>query len=125
MGANPSYANGKHINVMTAEQKQLIAEKLKCIRPGQTYPTSVIIIERAIGELTDTSLTARTIKFYLNSFQCGMYCAIFVGDQIIPMQTGDNNNKTFVRKIEGDIRKALNRDVESIEIGSILQVKSP
>ena len=92
-----------------------ITERLKEIKPGENYPSSVHITEDFNGH-------EMTIKFNLNSYFCGMYCAIYTGESGMPCQTGDHNNKTFVAKLKKDIAKAIKRKAK-VEIGAILPIK--
>ena len=91
-------------------------EKLKEIKAGKNYPTSVTITEDFDGKEV-------TIKFLLQSYIVGMYCAIHFPNETIPHQTGDHNNKTFVTKLKKDIKKAIARGA-TVEIGSIVPIKT-
>ena len=87
-------------------------EQLKEIVPGETYPGSVVITEPG-GDV---------VKFLLQSYFVGMYCAIYPPNVTQPIQTGDHNNKTFVRKLKTDINKALKRGAK-VEIGYVRPIK--
>lgn len=85
--------------------------KLDSIKPGINYPNYVTITERIKGKL-------QTIKFNLCSYMVGMYCAIYMGDASMPVQTGDHDNIKFVRKLKKDIARAIKRGAK-VEFGSI------
>jgi hypothetical protein len=91
-------------------------EKLKQIKAGTNYPSSVTITETHEGKEV-------VVKFLLQSYIVGMYCAIHFPNETIPHPTGDHNNKTFVTKLKKDIKKAIARGA-TVEIGSILPVKT-
>jgi len=91
-------------------------ESLKLIEPGKTYPSTVTIAETIDGKETE-------VKFILQSYIVGMYCAIYVNSQTVPAQTGDHDNMTLVRGLKSDIAKAIKRGAK-VEIGSILEVKA-
>jgi len=82
-------------------------EQLKAIKPGKTYPSEVVVIEK----------NHQTIKFCLNSFYVGMYCAVYLNGNLA-LQTGDRNNKTFCLKLKRNLKAALTRGA-TLEIGSI------
>ena len=84
---------------------------LDSIKPGKTYPRSVEVTETVEGKTT-------LIRFLLQSYVVGMYCAIYFPGNSIPHQTGDHNNSTFVRKLKNDLRKAIDRGA-TVEIDSI------
>lgn len=86
-------------------------EQLKAIVPGKTYPSEVEITEK----------DGRVIKFLLNSYYCGMYCAIYANGNLA-MQTGDHNNKKFTTGLKRDVIKALKRGA-IVEIDSVRDVK--
>jgi hypothetical protein len=92
-----------------------IQEKLKMIVPGKTYPQSVHIVEQVDGK-------EMKIRFLLQSYVVGMYCAIHFPHCQIPEQTGDHNNKTLVAKLKKDIAKAIERGAQ-VEIGAIIPIK--
>jgi len=85
-------------------------DQLKAIRPGKTYPRSVEITETDNGEETQ-------IKFLLQSYYVGMYCAIYTGPGV-PHQVGDHNNRRLVTRLKRDIVKAIQRGAK-VEIGTI------
>ena len=85
---------------------------LKQIKPGKNYPYRV--------EVTEPD--GMKIVFNLNSFYCGMYCAIYVGANQMPQQTGDHNNKTFVAQLKRDLKKAITRGA-TVEISGIRDCK--
>lgn len=87
-------------------------EQLKKIVPGKTYTTGVVI----------TETTGEVVKFCMNSFFVGMYCAIYVNGRLAT-QAGDHDNKGFTRKLKRDIVKAMDRGAK-VEIDSIFPVKS-
>ena len=91
-------------------------EQLKQIKAGTNYPTNVTITENIEGEET-------TVKFILQSYIVGMYCAIYFGNETMPHQTGDHNNKTFVGKLKKDIKAAIERGAK-VEIGTIAPIKT-
>ena len=98
---------------MDKELKQQLAE----IKPGETYPAHVMIKEK-----TDTGKDI-SIKFLLQSYISGMYCAIHINGSDVPdVQTGDHDNKKFVTKFKRDIKKALERG-GTVEIGDLRDVK--
>ena len=90
-------------------------DQLELIKPGKTYPSYVEITELLDGETC-------TVKFNLQSYVCGMYCAIYFPGQTIPHQCGDHNNMSFVRKLKKDIARAIERGADVI-IGSIQDIK--
>lgn len=92
-----------------------IQEKLKMIKPGKTYPQSVNIVEQVDGK-------EMKIRFALQSYVVGMYCAIYFPERQCPHQTGDHNNKTFVAGLKKDITKAIERGA-TVEIGAIIPIK--
>ena len=85
---------------------------LRDIKPGVNYPRMVIITE------TD----GMVVNFYLQSYIVGMYCAIHFPDRDMPVQRGDNNNKTFVRELKATIKSAIKRGAK-VEIGALWPVK--
>jgi hypothetical protein len=87
-----------------------LSEQLKAIKPGKTYPRSVDITEMYDGE-------EMKIRFLLQSYCVGMYCAIHAGPGV-PCQTGDHNNRNFVTKLKKDVVKAIQRGAK-VEIGTI------
>jgi hypothetical protein len=89
-------------------------EALKKIIPGKTYPSDVVITEEVEGQ------TMR-VRFCLNSFIVGMYCAVYLNGKFA-CQTGDHNNKTRVASLKKGIKKALARGA-TVEIGNIWEVK--
>ena len=96
---------------MNKKQISDLTEQLKAIVPGKTYPSSVEITE-----------DGKKIVFNLNSFFVGMYLAINV-DGCCIHQGGDHNNKSIVRDLKSDIKKAILRGA-TVEIGSIRNVKT-
>ena len=82
-----------------------IKDQLKQIIPGKTYPRYVTITETIDVKLTE-------VRFLLQSYYVGMYCALHFGQGDIPHQCGDHNNKTFVGKLKKDIEKAVARGAE-------------
>ena len=98
---------------MTKELKQQLAT----IKPGETYPAYVEIKEK-----TDKGKDIR-IKFLLQSYVVGMYCAIHINGSDVPdIQTGDHDNKKFVSGLKRDIKKAL-KSGGTVEIGDLREVK--
>jgi len=91
-------------------------EKLKMIVPGKTYPREVVVTETFKGKLME-------VKFLLQSYMVGMYCAIHVNGGPIPMQTGDHNNKSCVTRLKKDIAKAIERGAK-VEISAIVPIAS-
>lgn len=88
------------------------AEKqLALIKPGVNYPRTVRITEKLDKKIA-------TITFSLCSYFVGMYCAMQVPDRSLPVQLGDHDNKTFVRKLVGDIRAAIGRGAQ-VEIDNV------
>jgi len=82
---------------------------LKPIVPGKTYPSYVEVIEK----------DGTKVKFLLQSYYVGMYCAIHMNGNTVPaVQTGDHDNTKFCRKLKGDLNKAYERGA-TVEIGSI------
>lgn len=90
-------------------------KRLDEIIPGKTYPTEVIIYERDEDG---------PVRFLLQSYIVGMYCAIHFPRARVPLQTGDHNNKTFVAKLKKDIKRAMEERNALVEIGMIVPVKS-
>jgi hypothetical protein len=93
-----------------------IKEQLDAIKPGKNYPASVEVTETVDGEV-------HTIKWFLQSYVVGMYCAIYFPGSTLPCQTGDRNNKGFVAQLKKELVKALVRGAE-IEIGTLRPVKT-
>jgi hypothetical protein len=84
-------------------------ELLKKIKPGKTYPTSVTVTEP----------NGMVVKFLLCSYFVGMYCAIHLNGNSMPVsQTGDRNNIKFCRGLKRDLNKAIARGAV-VEIGTI------
>ena len=111
---------------MTAERIKIVESQLKEIKPGKNYPGSVCIVEPRTSELATLDVEdpdKRTVRFYLNSFFVGMYCAIYFPGQTLPHQNGDNDNKKFVRGLIKDIKKAIARNVDDIRIGPLRECK--
>lgn len=100
---------------MEAKALELTKARLAEIKPGINYPRSVRIKEVVKGETLD-------VRFVLQSYEVGMYCAIYTPDNSIPAQVGDHNNKTFVGKLVKDITKAIARGAD-VEISSLDYVK--
>lgn len=96
---------------MNKNQTADLNKKLKEIVPGKTYPSSVEITE-----------DGKKIVFNLNSFFVGMYLAINVDGRCIH-QGGDHNNKSIVRDLKSDIKKAILRGA-IVEIGGIRNIKT-
>lgn len=86
--------------------------KLDSILPGKTYPLQVDIVEKD---------GAATVKFQMQSYLTGMYCAIHFNGQLAG-QGGHSNQKTFTRGLKKDIVNALNRGA-TVTIGTIANVK--
>lgn len=74
------------------------------IQPGH-YPASVLVTES----------DGIRVEFLLQSYQCGMYCAIYVNDSG-PQQTGDHDNRRFLRGLKRDLAKAIERGA-TVELG--------
>jgi hypothetical protein len=91
-------------------------KRLKEIKAGTNYPSNVTITEIVDGK-------SIKIRFLLQSYIVGMYCAIHTPNDTIPHQSGDNNNRTFVTRLKKDIKKAIERGA-TVEIGSIVPVKT-
>ena len=86
-----------------------ITDKLKAIKPGKTYPSYVKVTEK----------DGVKVEFHLNSFYVGMYCAVHINGNSMPVfQTGDHNNKKFCTRLMRDLKKAIERGA-TVEIGSI------
>jgi len=97
--------------IMKEAPAKSTADTLKAIKPGETYPRDVIITE------SDGTI----VKFLLESYFVGMYCAVYINGDLC-QQTGDHNNKSFVARLKKDIQKALKRDA-TIEFGAVFPVK--
>ena len=82
-------------------------EILKTITPGKNYPADVEVTEK----------DGMKVKFCMNSFFVGMYCAIYVNGNLAT-QTGDHNNKGFCAKLKKDLAKAIARGA-TVEISGI------
>ena len=93
-----------------------LTKQLEQIVPGKTYPYSVYIQEVINGKVIK-------IKFLLQSYVVGMYCAIHVEDSTQSFQTGHQNQKSFTAKLKKDIVKAITRGA-TVEIGPIQNVKT-
>jgi hypothetical protein len=89
-------------------------DKLEQIQPGVNYPTSVNITEK-VGD------RSFTLSLNLYSYRVGMYCAIYQDGHCIN-QTGDHDNRRFVRDLKGDIGHAIKRGAV-VEIGAIRPVQ--
>lgn len=96
--------------------KSKIIEQINSIKPGVNYPCSVHIEEK-------TPEGTMKLKFLLQSYIVGMYCAIHANGAEIPHQTGDYDNKKFVRGLKKDLLEAVERGAE-IEIGPLRLVKT-
>jgi len=83
------------------------------IKPGKNYPASVSVTEK----------DGHRIKFLLQSYFVGMYCAIYTDEGRLPFQTGDHNDKTFVGKLKRDLARATKRGA-TVEIETLLPVKT-
>ncbi len=79
------------------------------IIPGKTYPSMVTVTE------TD----GKVARFMLQSYQTGMYCAIYFNGELAGQSGGDN--KRFISKLKRDLLKALTRKA-TVEIDSIRNV---
>ena len=100
-------SRGRYLNESDTMNAPL--DQIKAIKPGVNYPSFVCIEEP----------DHQVIKFLLQSYFVGMYCAIHVGDSRMPaVQTGDRNNKTFVTKLKRDLNKALVRGA-TLQIGAL------
>ena len=88
--------------------------KMAEILPGETYPKFVKITEKVGGKQLE-------VRFYLQSYYVGMYCAMHF-NRGSAQQLGDNNNKTFVAKLKKDINGAIKRGAE-VEIANVSLVK--
>lgn len=82
------------------------------IKPGKTYPSSVVVTEK----------DGMVVKFCMNSFFVGMYCAIYVNGSLAT-QNGDHNNKGFCTKLKKDLKAALARGA-TLEISGIRNVQT-
>lgn len=83
-------------------------EQLKEIKPGKNYPACVKITENGPeGKPAE-------VKFLLQSYSVGMYCAIYFPGDSMPCQTGDYDNKKFVGKLVKDIKRAIARGAEVV-----------
>jgi len=102
------------MNTLVSDKQ--LEEKLKEIKPGKDYPSSVYIEE-------DTDKGLMKVQFYLQSYLVGMYAAIYVNGSTSPAQSGDHNNKTFVTRLKKDLTAAIKRGAK-VEIGPILPVKT-
>jgi hypothetical protein len=87
-------------------------EILKTIKPGKNYPADVEVIEK----------NGMKVKFCMNSFFVGMYCAIYVNGNLAS-QTGDYDNKKFCTDLKKDLTKAIARGA-IVEISSIRSITS-
>jgi hypothetical protein len=88
-----------------------LQKQMDSILPGKTYPSQVDIVEK----------DGKTVKFQMQSYLTGMYCAIHFNGQLAG-QGGHSNQKTFTRNLKKDIVSALNRGA-TVTIGSIANVK--
>jgi hypothetical protein len=81
------------------------------IKPGTNYPKYVTVEEELEGE-------KMCMKFYLQSYSVGMYCAMHLNSDS-PVQGGDHDNKRFVASLKRDLTAALERGakvtIEGIE----------
>jgi hypothetical protein len=91
-----------------------IKDQLKQIIPGKTYPRCVTITETVNGKFLE-------LRFMLQSYCVGMYCAIHFDRGSVPHQCGDHDNKKFVRGLKNDIARAVSRGAE-VTIESISPV---
>ncbi len=89
-------------------------EKLDAIKPGVNYPSCV--------HITETKGKKMDVKFLLNSFMVGMYCAIHINGGSMPVQTGDHDNKKFVTGLKKDIFRAIKRGAK-VEIDALYPCK--
>jgi hypothetical protein len=90
------------------ETKKALAK----IIPGKNYVNFV--------EVTENDGTE--VRFYMQSYIVGMYAAIHFKGASTPIQTGDHDNKRFMRGLKKDLEKAIKRGAK-IEFGSIIPVK--
>lgn len=100
---------------MNTKQKEAVLDVIKSIKPGENYPSFVLIEAKVKGQKLK-------LKFLLNSFYVGMYCAIYINDAVVPQQTGGYDNKKFVRGLKRDITKAVERGAK-VTIGQMRSVK--
>ena len=94
------------------EKQKWPCKRLTQLFPARPYPTDVTITKEG-----------GTFKFCLQSYVVGMYCAIYAQGSSSPLQTGDRNNHSFVRKLKSDLKSAEKRGA-TVEIGQVLPVIS-
>lgn len=82
------------------------------IKPGKNYPVYAVVTE------PDNTV----ISFTLCSYAVGMYCQVNVNGNLAN-QTGDHDNRKFVRGLKRDLLKAISRG-SKVELGSFREVKS-
>ncbi len=99
---------------MDEKQRAKVLEQLQAIKPGQNYPRHAMVTEMVEGKREE-------VKFALNSFYVGMYCAIHINGATIPIQSGDHDNKRLVRGLKRDLTRALERGA-LVEIGALYPV---
>ena len=95
-----------------SEDHKLTEQRLKDWKPGVNYPGSV--------EVTEPD--GNQIKFLMQSYFVGMYCAIYFPGSSQPHQTGDHDNTGFSRKLKKDLKNALARGAKVV-ISSLRPVK--
>ena len=91
-------------------------ESLKLIKPGINYPSKVTVEEVVDGK-------TMLVKFLLQSYAVGMYCAIYVNSEHPPAQIGDHNNKKVVTSLKKDLAAAIKRKAK-VTIGTLQPVKT-
>jgi hypothetical protein len=96
---------------MTKTQKAKIVRQLADIRPGVNYPGQVMVSETVDGKRLN-------VRFLLQSYYVGMYCAIHVNGASMPHQTGDHDNKKLVRGLVNNLQMALERGAD-VTIGPL------
>ena len=82
------------------------------------FPVDVVV--DAIKAITEEG---GRVKFCLQSYLVGMYCAIYAHGSSSPLQTGDRNSHSFVRRLKSDLIRAVKRGA-TVEIGQVLPVIS-
>lgn len=90
--------------------------KLAEIKPGKNYPSFVKVTEETDGK-------TEVVKFMLESYYVGMYCAIYFSGRTVPIQVCDHDNCRFMRALICDLKAAVTRGAQ-VEIGELLPVKT-
>ena len=90
--------------------------KLAEIKPGKNYPWFVKVTEEIDGK-------TEVVKFMLESYSVGMYCAIYFSGRTVPIQLAYHDNCKFMRGLIRNLKASVTRGAQ-VEIGGLLPVKT-